>query len=922
MLGPVELLADGARIALPAGKLRCLLAALVVRTGSARSVDSLIDALWGSRPPASAEKLVQVYVSQLRKVLPGGVSISTRGRAYAIDPDGWQLDAQRFEQLVDEGRSARAQNPHLASSLLRRGLSMWRGDAYGEFAAAAFARAEAERLTDLRRRAAEERNDLELQLGRHAQILPELRATAAADPLGETSQAQLMLALYRSGQQSAAIELYHKTRSRLVEELGVEPGPALRQLFGQILRHDPSLQPAQQGTNGASRESQSNLPAPPTRVHGRAAELARLHELVHDPEARLIVLTGAGGSGKTRLAIEVARREAYGFANGAAFASLAAVSDPSALADAVAAALDLQQVPTRPFDSLVEHLRDREMLLVLDNLEQLRTAAAMLVSLLACAPRLKILVTSRVVLHVSGEHVFPVDPLPDDAAVTLFTERGRTANPRLTADDFDQATVDELCRRLDRLPLAIELAASHVRVLMPVELLARLKRRLPLVVDAPTDLPSRQRTLRATLQWSFDRLQPEARTDLAQLSVFADGCSLAGAAALLGTGESTPRRLLELVDNSLLAHTSSAYGSRYHMLETVREFAAEQLAAVGGADAAQRRHAEYMIGYAKSLGLSIDALASGAPKAHHRAVVEQSNLRAALDWAEHADPILGLELMAQLEQFWIASNPREGVSRLDLLLDRAPHASPHIRARALRDLGGAVEFVGDLRRAAGCYRASLALYKRLGDTSGELRLLHRCAQLALYANDLDAARSLINDGLQRSVTAGLRYEEAEFRRAAGSLELACGNLEDARSEEETALRLIREIGAWPWGECTALRVLGEICSADGRHHEAVAYQREALSLILPLGDRIKIVRGAAALALCSLRAGDDETAGRLWGSIEAEEQRSFLGFWTYAREQYARDLDSCTSDVFLRGRTAGRGCPLDESIQPHLLPSA
>jgi tetratricopeptide (TPR) repeat protein len=508
--------------------------------------------------------------------------------------------------------------------------------------------------------------------------------------------------------------------------------------------------------------------------------------------------------------------------------------------------------------------------------------------------------------------------LQAEPAHELFQVRARQADARFTSDETTDRAVAAICARLDGLPLAIELAAGRTPTLSPAEILERLDARLPLLIGGPRDLPARQQTLRATLEWSFDQLARQARDDLAMLSVFAGGCTLDAATAVLEPGPLTPARLLELVDHSLLTHTVTLHGSRYGMLETVREFAAEHLEASGSAEQARRRHATYLLGFAESLGLSIDALAAGAVKRPDLAAADLENLRAALDWATDADPLLGLALMAALEQFWIALSPPEAAARLTALLDRAPQAPRAVRAAALRDLGGALEFTGDLPGAASHYQASLELYQQIGDEPRELRLVHRLVQMATYVDDLVRARRLLTDGLRRATAGGYRYELCEFRRAKSALELACGNVEAALDDGLTGLRLMREIGNWPWGDASMLRLLAEASSAAGRHADAARFAREGLALIVPLGDRIKTVSVLAALAVVRLRAGEDEAAGRLWGGIEAEEQRSFLGFWTVRRDYYANEITKCDTDAFRRGRTDGRTRPLAELIRAEL----
>ncbi len=909
MLGPLEVVGDAGAISLAARKQRQLLAALVIAPDVVRPADVLIDALWPA-PPPSAEKLLHVYVSQLRKALPAAIAIRTVGAGYAVSLDTAVLDAVRFEQMLGEARTAVCTGDlALAASILRRALGLWRGDAYAEFADAEFARAQSQRLDELRRLALEERFAAELEIGRHRSVLPEIVAAAVENPLRERLQAQAMLALYRSGQQAQALDVYRATRRALVEELGIEPGEELRQLQTLMLRQDPGLDRAFD-----AQASSTELPAPPNPLRGRDRELRELRDLLGSEDVRLVVLTGAGGSGKTRLAVEVARHAADEFADGVAFVPLASVREAEMMPAVVAGVLGLPPVSDEPLEALGAHLRARESLLVLDNFEQLRAAAPALVALLGKAARLKILVTSRVVLHVSGEHVYPVDPLPAAAAAALFVERARTADPRLAPDSVDQTTVDELCDRLDRLPLAIELAASHLRALTPGELLARLDTRLPLLSDGPHDLPARQQTLRSTLEWSYEQLDEQASSDLAALSVFAGGWTIDGAAAVLEAESLAPQRVRTLLDHSLVVRTATADGSRFAMLETVREFAAEQLAASGAAGAVRRRHAGYALRLAQSFNLSIDALGTPTPKRYDAAALEQDNMRAALDWAQGADPLLGLALMAALEQFWVTNSPRESVRRLTDLLAAVDDVPAEVRARALRDLGGCSEVSGDWRAAGDFYEESLELYRQIGDEAGELRLMHRVTLIAFVRGDLDAARSVTDDGLRRATAGGFRYERSELLRSASVIARRSGAIEKAYQLERESLELLRGIGSWAWGENSRLRTLAEIASELGQHERADEHGREALRVARVSGDRIKTVIAVAALASVAARAGDVERAGRLWGAVEAEESRSFMGWWSTYRGGYAQALATCSGADFERARAAGRQLALDDMI--------
>src|SRR5919201_1246498 len=665
VLGPVELGGATEELPLTAEKQRRLLAALVARAGEACSTDRLIDAVWGASPPASADKLLQVYISQLRKLLQPA-SIRRRGASYALELNGSSVDTIRFERLLGEGKAAlRAGNPALAVSLLRRGLALWRGPAYGEFAYEEFARGEAERLEELRLAALEARFEAELVLGRHADLVPELRALAAEHPFRERLQAQAMLALYRSGRQSEALDIYRALNTRLREDLGLEPSLELRELHRRILQHDPELDTAQ-GAPAAH-----TLPAPPNRLIGRERELEELDALVRSEDVRMLVLTGAGGTGKTRLA--------------------------------------------------------------LDNAEHLRDAGPLFVDLLAQAPRLTLLVTSRVVLHLSGEQVYPVEPLADETAVALFLERAREADPRFRPTTANGETIDRICATLDRLPLAIELAAARVRTLLPAELLGRLEPRLPLLTGGPRDLPARQQTLQATLAWSVDLLEEERRRDVYRLSVFVGGWTVDAAEAVC---EISLEGLSTLVDHNLVRRLPLGDSSRYSMLETVREFAGEALDRSGDAETTKRRLAEYMLSIAESANLGIE---SEGEQSYDRVLAEQDNIRAALAWTLHSGQVaLGLELALAFDNFWTTHDPREGARWFGALLANDVDLPPRLRMHALRAYGGSFMFT-DEEKARSLQEEALALARELGDDHAAASLLLPLAELALDRGDTDEA---------------------------------------------------------------------------------------------------------------------------------------------------------------------------------------
>jgi predicted ATPase/DNA-binding SARP family transcriptional activator len=678
VLGPVEVVGDGGVVSLAAKQTR-LLAALLVADGRTCGSDELIEAVWNASSPISARNLLQVYVSQLRKVLPTEITLVTRGRGYALELAPGCLDAARFERLIGECATARRDgNPALAASLAEQALALWRGRAYGELAYEDFASAESERLEELRLVAREERLEAELALGGHVEVLGEVLALADESPDRERAHELAMLALYRSGRQTEALEHYAAVRARLREELGLEPGTALRELQRRILQQDPSLDVPADFAQAASA-----LPVPPNALIGRERELGELAALLARRDSRLIVLTGAGGSGKTRLALEAARQAAGTFANGARLVELAPLRDPALVVPTIARAVEVSELPEEaPVEALGSDLAPLELLVVVDNAEHVRSAAPHYATLLACAPRLTFLVTSRAVLHVSGEHVFAVSPLAEDDAVDLFSQRARLLDPSFEVMASNESDIREICRRVDGLPLAVELAAARVRVLSPRALRDRLDDRLNVLTGGPRDLPARQQTLRETIAWSVDLLAEREIEVFARLAVFPAGATLEAAEAVCGADLDV---LGELVDHHLLLRGDVGGEPRFRMLETMREYA---LVLLGE----ERETTELAL--ANHFASLADELRLAAPferewqRLVERLDPEVDNLRAALAAAlDSGDPELGLRLAGGLWRYWATRGPvAEGLE----WIERALAADgPATAARACALQGGA-----------------------------------------------------------------------------------------------------------------------------------------------------------------------------------------------------------------------------------------
>ena len=558
--------------------------------------------------------------------------------------------------------------PGEAAELLDRALALWQGRAYAEFADDDFARAEAVRLEELRVAAAEDRVDADLALGRTAEATARAERLVAEHPLRDRPHAQLMLAHYRAGRAPDALEVYRRYRDRLDEELGVAPAPAVQQLHGQILRQDPELDLPPPATDPAYTGAAGNLPAHRTVLVGRERDAEGLLATLH--RARVVTVVGVGGVGKTALALHAARAAAAEFADGAWLVELAAVRDPAAVVDAIGTTLAVRQrAGLDGTERLVEFLHPKRLLLVLDNCEHLVEAAAEAVeAITGGCPGVTVLATSREPLGVTGEHLHPLAPLAVPAATTaepdtlarvpsvhLLLERATAAAPGFTLDRTNAAAVVEICRRLDGLPLAIELAAPKLRTMGAAEVAARLDARFPLLRSGRRIADARQRTLHGVVDWSYRLLDPDQRRVFERLAVFAGSFPLAAAERVCGALGADPADVAEivlgLVDRSLVvAHLGGTDGTRYALLETIRAFARDRLAEHGELDPALRAHAEWAVEFAEAAEPGLQ----GPDEARWVRVLSAAtdDLRAAHAWALEHDLGLAVRLVAPL--YWYA----------------------------------------------------------------------------------------------------------------------------------------------------------------------------------------------------------------------------------------------------------------------------
>ncbi len=840
ILGPLEVVRDGAPVAITAAKEREVLLCLLLSAGRPVSGRRLTDALWSEDPPASASKLVQLYVSHLRRSL-GRLSITTSASGYSVELENGVLDSAAFSSLLDEGRTMLARGgEQRAVSVLADALALWRGVEVGGGEIPHEMRAESGRLEDARLECLEERLALLVRLGEHERALPELTALCAAEPLRERARGQLMLSLYRAGRQSEALAAFRALSSVLREQLGLEPSEDLRALEQSILRHDPALAAPPRPT---ARRAGA-LPTPATEFFGRNHERLALRLLIERPEVRLISLVGAGGSGKTRLALAFASDVAGSFLDGVVLVELAAVRDPDAVIPAIAKILAVPETPGRSsIESIAETAGSREILLVLDNFEQVVSAGANLVRLLEIAPRMTVVVTSRRVLHVSGEHVFPVEPLGEDDAFALFVARARALDVTVAIQPDEADAVRIICRRLDGLPLAIELAAARARLLTPRQLVDRLGGALTLLVGGPRDLPARQQTLRETLNWSVALLDSGERSTLGDLSVFAGGWSLEAADDIAGAGLD---RLGALVDHSLLRHLLDGDETRFEMLETIREFASELLSE--RRDSVERAHADYFVRLVERAELS------GPDQPHwlERLDRDSDNLQVALDYAaDSPDPTLELRLVGALWRFWwLRGELVGGLARLEHALERPGSAAGPLVAQACRGAAGIAWNLGQPERAEVLARRGL---KEAAASDDQVVAMACHTVLGLLARDehaFDRARGHFRASGAIALELGRPQDIATSKLNLGSVAFAAEDYETAQALWEDVLGFHRGQGI-DEGIALCQLNLGLIAYRQERRDEARALFEEAETLFDGLGfheHQAHALQGIAAVA--------------------------------------------------------------------------
>ena len=931
ILGELQLVQDGEARDLGSPRQRELLARLLIRSGQPVAADRLIDELWPDEDPDKARHTLHVYISRVRGVL--GVDrtrIESTSSGYRLRLEADELDATRFEREAARGRESLAEgDAPSAAAHLATALALWRGPALADFADEPFASAEATRLDQLRLVAQEDRIHAALELGQHAELAQELRTLTLEQPFREGFWEQYMLALYRCGRQTEALQVYGEARIHLADELGIEPGPALKLMERRVLAQDPCLELAAGPSDdtGVRSGPYSNLPLQRTTFVGRQRDLAIAAELL--AASRLLTLTGAPGSGKTRMALRLAADHAQAYPHGVIFISLASVTDPDLVDPTIAAVLEsvlsLDDAP-----DVAECLRDRRCLLILDNCEQLSGPITSVGQLLDAARDLTVMATSRAPLGLAGEQEFPVLPLqvPPTAAsidpvtlsaydaVALLVARARAADPGFEITTKNAAAIAGITTRLDGLPLALELGAGRLRLLSPQGLLDRLERRLPILTSGASDAIARHQTLRAAIAWSYEFLEEGDQRLFRRLAHFAGAFTVEAAAFVADqpTAE-TWAGIESLLAKSLLHRPADTGEARFAMLQTLREFGMEQLDATGELDEVSRRHARHFRRLVERVEPELTGPGHDAATARLDRDVE--DIRSALRWcAQGNDVETGLRLASATWRYWQAAGRlAEARDWLAVLLAQ-PGGSSEVRAKALVSAAGLAYWQADYALAWTHYESALASYRAIGDRSNEAEALCSLAMTATWQGEPGT-------GARLAVEARVLFDELGLRAKVGETSMAEGfalwqdhRYDAARPLWEDALAIAREEGA----DALAVTQLAGIAGLEyhtGAPLEATRIALDALDQACALENVAYCVWLLDFVAAFAAEA-EPEAAVRVAGAADALRRASGGGMHIEdlhiepARTIAARSLDPATLQ---QAWSEGRAMALEGAIK-------
>lgn len=909
VLGPL-LVRDETVIELRRPSHRRLLSILLLEAGRRQSTDVLIERFWGEAVPATAKAALQTHVSALRGALPDGV-IRTEGYSYVLSLEGHVLDAIEFtrgarqvHELVREGEWDDV------ARVAGEALELWRGAPFPELADDLFARAEIARLEELRAELLEFQAESMLATGREPEVAPMLERLVAEYPMRERLWEQLMVARFRTGRHADALAAYREVHGVLAE-VGLEPGAELRRLEVKILRHDDELQ----------RRRLHNLPVELTTFVGRDRELDDVTQLL--ATNRMVTVTGVGGAGKTRLALRTVTELLDAHPDGCWMTELASIHDPEFVVREVAATRGLRPQAGDILTALQTEVAAESVLFVLDNCEHLRAACADVArALIEAGPGVKVLATSREPLGVPGEVVYEVPPMsfPQDPpaaraglrrfdAVRLFEDRAALARPGYAVSDDDAHEVAEICRRLDGLPLAIELAAARVRTLNIATIADRLDDRFRLLTGGSSTAPRRQRTLEATVRWSHDLLHPQERTMLARLSVFRGDFDLEMAESVAAGDGVDAAQVVDLVaglaDKSLISSHETAVGRRYRLLETIREFAAERLELAGEAEDVRAHHRDWCVAFARHTVARI--YGPGRRELLARLSVEVENLSSALTWSVDTEggpavaPLAGALAWHWSERGHVAL----AITYLESALEHCdgPSAEAELRSRLARECFMA----GDVRRALEEAECAHGLVAAAPPSVTKAIVLFRHARLLLILVDQDPrdAVPIAREAVETAAALGDRALELRTRSALAAAHSWSGEADEGLDQQRSALDLAialgdRDLILEMYGACYDLLYL----HATERREGPARITEEMFAHFPEVGQQWEAYRAVADwLPYVHIQVGDWQQAEE---SIARLGERHLEGFDRTWR------LMLRTTLRWMQGRTADARIAIDE----------
>ena len=947
LLGTLQVHDDaGQPVRVGGHRVRMLLILLALDPGHVVPSYSLIERLWGVLPPADAGNALQTLVSRLRAALRarlgnGVIESHPAGYRLVVPPEA--VDAVAFEARARAGTEAlRSGDAQTAARVLREALGEWRGPALADAAGADFAVGPAARLEELRTAATLDRIEADLALGAGASLIGELRAMVGDNPLAERSRALLMRALYAAGRQADALAVYQEARELLASQLGVDPSAELEQAYLAILRQEvPLPAPAVAAPPAADADhfqySERGVPPPQDTPHrsggssqltsfvGRDEDVSMLLKKLG--EERLVTLTGPGGVGKTRLATELATR----LGTAAWLAELAPVTDPAEVPHAVLDALGIRErviarrgpEPGSPVERLVASLADREIVLIIDNCEHVIESAAELAGrVLAGCPKVSVVATSREPLRIGGETLWLVSPLPvppfataqlpaepvcavaplrpvaEDASVIsaypsvrLLRDRAAAVLPGFAVDASNADDVARICRALDGMPLAIELAAVWLRTLSPAQLAERLDDRFGLLTGGSRTALPRHQTLRAVVDWSWELLSEPERVLARRLSIFPGGTTLAGAEQVCADDVISSALVLPtlagLVDKSILVAEAGADGAgpRYRMLETVRAYGQERLAQAGE----DTRMRDALTAYYLNLAETADPLLRTAQQGPwlRELAAEQDNMHAALRWAiARRDAESALRFVRALSWYWMVRGQGEDALAREVLALEPPEPTPLIAEAQVICAVTAAGQTWDMEPVRPALNAALA---GLANFSGERQSLHPVAamgepMLALFDRDADRALALLERWAAVSTDP---WERAAMLLSRSSLRAMRGETAGAREDSEAALAGFRAIGE-AWGIAVTQFQRAEFAELRGDHATAISALEEARSCGRDLGAWGDLAHIDGKLAGIHIRTGDFARAReelRLAGQVPAAAHHDNELWYGFVRAQ-------------------------------------